>query len=260
MKRGPTHRLDDLRRFAIGLATASGLAPTKAATLAGHLLWLDVLGATGQGLGALGGWLDRLAAGEFDPRDDGSVGRERAAVAVLDARRGLPPLAIARAGELAAEKAREAGLGLVRVVGLADPGPAGPLALELAVGPYLGLAIGPDGRFALALPTAGGAPHLLDPRLATPSKAIRPAEIGVWESIVPAGDWLVAAIGVGLFGSEAFLDRAGDPAAGWITSAEFERRRTVAADRGLAIDPAVWSDLSDRAGRIGVVVPGVAAR
>jgi LDH2 family malate/lactate/ureidoglycolate dehydrogenase len=165
-KKAPRYRLDELRRFAAALGAGAGLAPERAMELATHLLWFDAAGAARHGLATLPDWLAKLERGEVDPRAEGRIGAEHAATAVLDGQGGLAPLDPVAGAGVAGEKAREVGVGLVRVTGLGPSGPAAAVAAELAIGPQVGLVLGPGPHRALAVPTAAGLPLVFDSALA----------------------------------------------------------------------------------------------
>lgn len=187
------YRLDDLRRFAAALGAAAGLAPARAAALATQLLWYDAAGASALGIATFPDWLDRLDRGEVDPTAEGAIGPERAGTAVLEGRHGLPPLVLARAAGLATEKARDVGVGLVRVVGVGPVGAAAAVAAEVALGPEAAAVLGPSSSWAIALPSPEGLPLVVDPALdgaqAPPPDALAPLSL-----LVPDGGWLVAAV------------------------------------------------------------------
>ena len=98
----PTYRLDELRRFATALGAGAGLAPGRAAALATQLLWFDAADAPEFGIAALPEILARIARGEVDPKTEGVVRSEHAAVLTLDGKQGVAPLNLARAANLAA--------------------------------------------------------------------------------------------------------------------------------------------------------------
>ena len=184
------HRLDDLRRVGEALGVAAGLKPARAALLATHLLWHDAAGLPEHGLATL----PALLAGGYDPKAEPRVVAERTSLVDLDGRGGLPPLTLIRAAEIAAEKARDSGVGLVRVANIAATGPSAALVAEIAVGPAVGMVL--SGSIALALPSANGLPVIFDSALGgeLPGPA---AEIaGPWLLLAPEGGVLVGAIGV----------------------------------------------------------------
>src|SRR4051812_39862632 len=107
-----------MRRFATDLVSRLGVAPQRSASLAAHLLWFDAAGASRFGIATLPRWLERIDGLEFDLAAEGKVTTERNGTAVVDGQNGLPPLILERVAGLAVEKAREAGIGLVRVAHL----------------------------------------------------------------------------------------------------------------------------------------------
>ena len=143
-------RLDDLRRFAASLASSLGVAPARASSLASHLLWFDAAGASSHGIATLPSWLARIENQEVDPTAEGRARQEHAGTSIFDAQNGLAPLVLARAAEIASEKARDLGVGIVRVQNLGPSGPPAPVAADLAVGPFVAVIAGPE-RFALTL-------------------------------------------------------------------------------------------------------------
>jgi len=271
------YRLDDLRRFASGLAAAAGVPATRASALASHLLWFDAAGAAPFGIATLPALLDRIASGEIDPGAEGVPVAERGGTAVFDGRRGVPLLVLDRVAGLATEKARETGVGVVRVENVASPGPAAVVAAEIAVvGPYVGAVLGPGPSWSLALPSDGGLPVVFDTALASPTdgKAPRRAKgappvnpvdaiIGPWAGVLAPGDgYLVAALGVtAMEALSTFHERVADAirgldeTAGRLLPGPWEARRVAAQEHGVAVDPAAWKALVGWADRSSVVPP-----
>ena len=103
-------------------------------------------------------------AGRVDPGAVGKVSGERAALAILDGQNGVPPLVLERAGELAVEKARDAGVGLVRVAHVGRLGrrqpwrPGSPWDRWPA-------SVGPGRSWSMALPSAPAFPSWSTPSL-----------------------------------------------------------------------------------------------
>ncbi len=268
------YRLDDLRRFASALGAAVGLAPSRASALASQLLWYDAAGWPAFGLRTLPSWLERVERGEIDPKAEGTVGTEHAGTAVLDGQKGMPPLILTRAGEIAAEKAREVGVGLVRLVNLGHAGPAAGVAAEMAVGPMIAGVLGPSPSWSLALPSENGLPAVFDSALAEPREgkaAKRPAWADVmapWASALVSGEeWLVLAVAVTALESlAAFQERvtaatagAGE-GSGRLLPGTWEATRREARARGVRIDPDAWAELSRRAEKLGMSAPSRRAR
>jgi hypothetical protein len=196
------YRLDDVRRFATELASGLGVPRPRAAALASHLLWFDAAGAPSHGISTLPRWLDRFEAGEFDLAAEGRGMIERNGTAVLDGQNGLPPLILERAAGIAVEKARDAGVGLVRVSHVGPTGPAAALAAEMAIGPCSAMVLGPGPSWTLAIPTDAGLPALFDSALgsegdSTLSSTSWPEGLAPWAAVLaPEGGWLIAAIAV----------------------------------------------------------------
>ena len=175
------YRLDDLRRLAASLASGLGVAPARSSTLATHLLWFDAAGASSHGVATLPTWLDRLDRGEIDAKAEGSSGlRNMPGPPSSTPRTAWPPLALEKAAGIAAEKARDVGVGIVRVRNL---GPSGP--------PRAGRRIAGDRPFRRRdrrpRPVASPWPYRCP-------KACPPSMIRAWHSEpeVPVGPWLGA--------------------------------------------------------------------
>lgn len=274
----PRVRLDDLRRFAKGLACGVGVAAARASALASHLLWFDAAGAAPFGIATLPGLLERLDAGAIDPVASGGVVAERAGTAVFDGDRGIPLLVLDRAAGVAAEKAREIGVGLVRVVNVAAPGPGAGVAAELAVGPFVGAVLGPGASWAVALPAGGGLPAVYDPALAgtladgakprrgpgaaPPRGAAEPPFGPLLRVLAPGDGCLVAALAVAaLEDLAAFHGRVAgavdglDESGGRLLPGPWEERRLAAREHGVAVAPEAWAALHAWSTRLGVPPP-----
>ncbi len=258
------HRLDDLRHFASTLGTATGLAPSRSVALATQLLWYDAAGLARFGLATLPDWLKRLQDHEIDPVAEGRVGLEHAATAVFDGQNGVGPLILARAAGLATEKAREIGVGLVRVRHLGPTGPAAAVVAEVAIGPMAAMAIGPAGSRALAIPTANGLPAVFDSSLAPAAKASLPALDGL---LVPEGEWLIQVVAVGAVEPLASLQErvtsalgptgfAAGSSPGLLRPDLWEGQRREAREQGVVLDPKAVKALRRWASKLGVALPG----
>lgn len=262
MKDAPRYRLDDLRRLGSALLAKAGVAPARASAMATQLLWFDAAGAPTFGIATLPAWLERLGAGAVDPAATGSVATERAGTAVLDGRDGPGPLILARAGEIASEKARELGLGLVRVVRIGPTGPAAAVAAELAIGPFAAFAIGPGASWTLALPSDNGLPAVFDAAFDGGSARVAERVLPGLGLLVPEGGWLVGAISVTAIEPLATLQervgaaigRDGD-GPGRLAPAAWEAHRRAARERGVAVAPSAWKALAQWAGRFEVEPP-----
>lgn len=264
LNQNPTrYRLDDLRHFAAALGAAAGLAPARAAALASMLLWYDAAGLPGAGLATLPDWLKRLDDQEIDPKAEGRVGPEHTATAVFDGQNGVGPLILARAAGIASEKAREIGVGLVRVRGLGPTGPAAAVVAEVAIGPLAALAIGPGGARAVAYPSANGLPAVFDSTLA-PKTTSETARID--QLLIPEGDWLIQVVSIGAIEPLASLQEritsalgtiASPPAspAGLLHPNTWEAHRRQARERGVPLDAKLIKSLRRWALKLGIGIP-----
>ncbi len=268
----PRYRLDDLRRFATALGIALGVPPTRAAELASHLLWFDAAGLATFGIATLPAWLERIEARSVEPAVAGRVTAERTSLVVLDGQNGLPPLILARASELAVEKARDAGVGLVRVANLGPTGPAAAVAAEMAVGPVAAAILGPGPSWSWAFPSAEGLPAVFDSALGpgptrTTTRSRRPNSpnllMAPWiAALAPEGGWLVAAIAVAALESlSSFHERVGatlDAVREWpngLLPGPWEARRRIAREGGVPLAAEAIEPLTRWGDRLGVEPP-----
>ncbi|WP_422926509.1 Ldh family oxidoreductase [Singulisphaera sp. PoT] len=272
MSEAKRYRLEDLRRFAVALASAAGFPTSRASQLVGHLLWFDAAGAPNFGIESLPDWLDRLQRGEFDPSSVGFVTSETLGTVVLEGRSGAPPIVLARAGELAIEKARDAGIGLVRASHLAPTGPAAAIVSGMASGPTAAFAFGPDGQYALAIPAEEGPPAVFDSTLAADgessrsrrtnrsAKTITPVALKPWmAALVPDGDWMILALRVdSIEPLSSFVERVGammdfaTPAVGQLIPSVSEDRRQMIREQGMTLSTSTRGSLVEWARRLKV--------
>jgi LDH2 family malate/lactate/ureidoglycolate dehydrogenase len=272
----PRYRPDDLRRVATELLSRAGLARERASALGRLLLWYDAVGAHDFGIVGLGDWLTRLEHGDFDPKQSGRVGPEHASTAVLEAAGGLPPLLLARAAEIAGQKARDTGVGVVRVIGVPpSAGPAAAIAAELAIGPFLGLVLGPGSAQSAAIPAPEGVPLIFDSILGEvgsederehlasdePMKMVVD-RVAPWLLLSGGQEVVVTALAVAAFESLGSFHRRVAEAlegrtapAGWIFPETWERHRSEAQRRGIALAESVVGPLRERSARAGVGFP-----
>jgi LDH2 family malate/lactate/ureidoglycolate dehydrogenase len=266
------YRLDDLRRFGSALAVGAGVADARAPSLVNHLLWFDAAGASSFGIQTLPSWLDRIDERRVDPRAEGKVERETIGTAVLDGQNGIAPLILARAGELATEKARDAGVGIVRVTNVGPLGPSACVAAEMAVGPVASFVMGPERSWSLAVPSLDGLPAVYDSALAgggvpasDGARAAAPDAGSVlpWAwALIPEGGWLIMALAIkAIEPLPSFVERVGaslDVASltqGQLLPSHWEARRRDVREHGVAVEPSAWAALTERANRFGVPCP-----
>ena len=258
------YRLDDLRRIGADLASRVGVAPARASALVTQLLWFDAAGDPKRGIATLPDWLGRIDRGEVDPGAEGKARGERAGTAVFDGQGGLPPLILARAGEIATEKARELGIGLVRVIHLGPGGSAAAVAAEMAVGPFAATVVGPGPSWTVALPMPEGLPALYDSGLGDATAP--PADLGIgpaWASAIAGDDgWAILALAVpaleslgGFHARMTMAFRGGAEGNGQLLPDPWEARRREARERGVVLDGGALAALRDRADRFGLSFP-----
>ena len=102
-----------LRGFAAGLLQAAGLAPDRAATVAGVLVEGDLLGHDTHGLAQLPGYLNELAAGRMRTEGEPETVADRGGNVLWDGRRLPGPWLVVRAIDLAMQRAAEHGTATV---------------------------------------------------------------------------------------------------------------------------------------------------
>jgi len=105
----------DLYALAKCVLASKGVPDEDAHTTADCLVRADLRGVGTHGVIRLKVYADRLQAGGNNPRPDIRVVKETATAAVLDGDRSLGPVGGRKAMELAIEKAREAGVGMVAI-------------------------------------------------------------------------------------------------------------------------------------------------
>jgi LDH2 family malate/lactate/ureidoglycolate dehydrogenase len=285
---------DDLRRFASAIGAAAGLPPPRSVALASHLLWFDAAGAPDLGIASFPSWLEAIERRRVDPTAAGRVISERTALAVFDGENGPAPLVLARAAEVATEKAREAAVGLVRVSGVGPIPSAAPVAAGIAIGPMAGWVVGPNRCWSMALPSQGGLPLVVDSGLPGSESGEGPDSAGgagrrtshrtkttssgrdgpisastllegFWlstEILIPDGGWLVAAVSVSAMDSPttwherlAAVAARMQAAPGRLLPEAWEARRRQVQQGGVVIEPAAWKSLAHWARRFSVEMP-----
>ncbi|WP_158633495.1 Ldh family oxidoreductase [Tautonia sociabilis] len=268
MSQSHRYRPEELRRLATDLLSRAGLARERASAMARLLLWYDAVAAHEFGIASLVTWLARLERGEFDANQEGRVGPEHASTAVLESKRGLPPLVLARAAVIASQKARDVGVGMVRVVGLPEElGPAAAIAADLAIGPYAGAVLGPGSAQAAAVPSAEGVPVVYDSTLGAGEEGGPPEgaidRLAPWALLAGGEDVLVVAVAVAAFESlVSFHRRVASAIAGkgerpgWIFPELWQARREAIQHAGIPLAADTLRAIRERADSAGVAFPG----
>ena len=116
----------DLCGFVAAALRARGVTEADADHVARYMVDADIFGYGTHGVFRLRQYLARLTGGGCNPAANVTIAHETVATAVVDGDNGLGHLAMARACDLAMEKARTAGIGWV---GVRRGNHAGPLAL-----------------------------------------------------------------------------------------------------------------------------------
>src|SRR5947209_4166553 len=99
-----THDEAHLRAFAATLLEQAGLAPDRAAIVAGTLVEGDMLGHTTHGLAQLPGYLGALTDGSMRAEGEPEVVSDRGGTLLLDGRRLPGPFLVHHAIDLALER------------------------------------------------------------------------------------------------------------------------------------------------------------
>jgi LDH2 family malate/lactate/ureidoglycolate dehydrogenase len=194
---------------------------------------------------------------------------------VLDARKSVPAVLLAHAARLATEKAREAGVSLIRIKGLSETSElsGAPEVAEIASGPYFAFSLGPGRRWTIALPTFGDLPVLLDQTMmlstsetgGAPDSLARGAVLSLIASeslLVPQDSMLMGALAVrALESPSTFAERVRTalashaPVPGLLLPDHWEEQRRLAREAGVVITADAWAELLRWADKLGVTAP-----
>jgi LDH2 family malate/lactate/ureidoglycolate dehydrogenase len=218
-----------LRAFVISVLERCGLNAEAAATAADVVCYADLHGFTTHGSNALAGiYAPRLLDGRIDPAATPRVVREAGATALLDGGRGLGPVTMAAAVDLAARKAREHGVSAVAVRNSTHFGSAGYYTNRLARGGLVGIAMTNCGAQGVA-PPLGGAVRMLGTNplsAAAPAAGLAPFVLDMSTTVaatsklqaarragrpVPVG-WLIGQDGADVTDPAAYYERSAEVA------------------------------------------------
>ena len=172
-------RPEALRDFIGRAFVAAGMPAGDAAAVAALMAEADLQGSDGHGVIRLAPYLRRIRTGGIELHPDIRIVEERAGTALLDGGNAMGHLVMSRAAQLAAQKARHAGIGWVgsRLSNHAGPAslyarmalPHDMIGLYFAVGnanhlpPWGGLdMLLSTNPIAVAVPAAGEPPVVLD--------------------------------------------------------------------------------------------------
>lgn len=134
-------RPEPLRQFCAAAFERVGLTPADAAAVADTLVEADLRGVHSHGVWWTLTYTQRLKAGGVNPRPNIQVLRETAAMAVLDADRGLGQVASLAAMRRAIQMAKGCGVGVVTVRNSNHFGAAAYYALMAAQAGQIGFAV-----------------------------------------------------------------------------------------------------------------------
>ncbi len=173
-----TISIQALRRFACDVLAARGMRPADAGTVADALVWADSRGVATHGVARLAQYCGFIDRGDLDPRAVMERAIDLPASARLDARRAAGPVAMMAAVEVAIEKARAAGVGMVLVSRTTHTGALGCYTQALARRGFAGVALCATNPFmvyhgaaaagagtnpiAIAVPAGGDEPIVFD--------------------------------------------------------------------------------------------------
>jgi LDH2 family malate/lactate/ureidoglycolate dehydrogenase len=172
-------RAEALQDFIVRALVAVGMPPADAAVVAALMTEADLQGSDGHGVIRLAPYVRRIRAGGINLQPDIRVVEERAATALIDGDNAMGHLVMSRAAQLAAVKARSAGMAWVgaRLSNHAGPAslyarmalPHDMIGLYFAVGnanhlpPWGGLEmLLSTNPIAVAVPTLDETPVVLD--------------------------------------------------------------------------------------------------
>ncbi len=176
--------------FVAEVFSAKGLREDRAEAAAEALCHGDLTGFTSHGITNLTRlYLPLLDAGRCDPRAEPQIVADNGASVLLDARRALGLWAAAEAMDLAVERARRYGVGMVSVRGATHFGCAGHHALRAVRHHMVGLVTANCGRQRIARPVGGRAPMLgTNPlALAAPAGDRPPFVLDMATTVAPTG-------------------------------------------------------------------------
>ena len=108
----PAERLE---RWVAQIFAREGLPDPDARTVAEVLVWANLRGMDTHGVVRVPRYVDLVRAGDLNPRPSIAIRNDSSACALLDADRAAGPVAMTRAAELAMQKAKQAGAGVILV-------------------------------------------------------------------------------------------------------------------------------------------------
>jgi L-2-hydroxycarboxylate dehydrogenase (NAD+) len=200
---------DRLTRIYRAIATAHGASPPEADTFAACLLKADLRGYTGQGIAVAPYYHRLLRNGVLKFGQAPSIKKEGAAFAVLDGHRNVGQVVGTRAMQIAVEKARDCGIGIVTVSNSGDFAMASNYTLQAAREDQIGIAMG--NGYPLVAPWGGRDPFFCTNPLsiAVPVGEQAPIVIDMATSAYSMGEVVRAARDGCRLGDKAVVDSQG---------------------------------------------------
>lgn len=177
----------ELEALVAGIFAGAGLTEADAKTVASALVQADLRGTTTHGVSRTAQYLEMIARGEINPTPALSLRLDLPALAVLEADRAAGAVAMTRAADLAAEKARTAGAATVLVRRTTHTGAIGAYARRIAEQGMAGIVLSASAPLMVyhgAL-KAGVATNPI--AIAVPGGARGPVVFDMASSVIPLG-------------------------------------------------------------------------
>ena len=148
-----------LRRTVTAVFEKMGVAPEDAAVGADVLVTADLRGVETHGVSnMLRSYVAQYGDGSLNPRPEWRIMRETPGTAAIDADRGLAVILGPKAMQLAVDKARKVGVGVVTMLNAGHSGPIGHHAMVAAQNDMIGVCMTAGGM--AVVPTFGAEPRL----------------------------------------------------------------------------------------------------
>jgi LDH2 family malate/lactate/ureidoglycolate dehydrogenase/predicted dehydrogenase len=183
-------RYEDLREFTVQVFASRGVPEESAEAAAEALIHGDLTGMSSHGVTNLGRlYLPLLDSGRVDPKATPDIVADRGAAVLLDANRSLGLWSASHAMDLAVERARLHGIGLVSVRNGTHFGCAGYHAAIAVPHQMIGIVAANCGRQRIARPPGGRVPMLgTNPlAVAAPAGDNPPFVLDMSTTVVPTG-------------------------------------------------------------------------
>jgi LDH2 family malate/lactate/ureidoglycolate dehydrogenase len=132
---------DNLRRLITRIFEAAGISPSDAATVADVLVEADLRGVESHGSTRVAGYVSMIRLGLLNPKPDVRVVRDTPTTAMLEGDRASGIVVAKRAMQMAMDKARAAGVGVVTARNVTHTGLVGFYPMMAARTGLIGLAM-----------------------------------------------------------------------------------------------------------------------